>query len=659
MSRFEFLQAVNPELYSLCQSAEENIQDDLDVAMFKARQALEVMLRSIDEDMESSHRNLNSEIDYLYRTGVLPLPMRNSAHDVRKYANDCVHHQRIRSEYKPSEILDRLLHVIIWYVAIYKKKPCSWEDFSQDADRQLYCNMTGESFAEPENGMAKSDIGQQAEPLGEAISPIRENAVDMEFGDEEAAAGDNRSYGNEGLTEEFAKDIFENDDEYRARIRAMEPMYIGTGSLSRKHIDKHMNLVMVEGVRFISHEGIEYSENLNFVLAGDMVHEDAVEGRLAAALDVRDGQICFDYSRVLFYDQMGNAMPLHVICWEALPAESADEHARRMEQLPVLPIAACRPDRMTYSLQDGTIDFQIKPYGYVQEALPLDKLQLSMDRDTAKEFCSHSEKYILYAAPRYVQKENKFYLANIHIESEDGALAYDCEFNPVEIKRIFACETNDLPAYIDGQNMEKQQKNMEHILQSKVGDTIEFGKNFLSKGTAEPLQWEILAIEAKRILLLSKFAIDACAFHKREGTVSWEISDIRKFLNEEFYDKAFSAWEKKIIKESLVMPEKNEHYGTEFGDVTCDRIFLLSAGEVERFVPSEEKRKRAVTKYALEKGVYTNGNDTCRWWLRNSGHSNDTVAEVDYNGKLHYYGMSAEYDRCGLCPAMWLRTSMS
>lgn len=660
MGRFEFLQAINPELYSLCQSAEENIQDDLDVAMFKARQALEVMLRELDAAMESSHRNLNSEIAYLHGAGVLPLQVKDNAHDVRKYANDCVHHQRVRSKYTPNDILDKLMYVIIWYAVKYGKKQCSQDDFLQDTDRRLYCELTGEAYtAAGADAVEASRDDVVEQPKEDDEQSECDNSADSKFCDEESVFCEYQMSDSEELAEEFAKDIFENDEEYRERIRALEPMYIGTGILLRKHIDKYTNLVMVEGVHFIKHEGIKASENLNFVLGGDLLYEDSIEGKLAAALDVRDGQICFDYSRVSFYDQMGNALPMYAICWARLPVESAGEQKSRMEQLPVLPVGGCRPEKLTYSLQDGTMDFQIKPYGYIEDVLALDKLKLSMSRDAAREFCTHSEQYLLYSAPRYVHKENKIYLSDIHIESSDGALSHDWQFNPVEIKQIFGCETDNLSAYVDEQAVAKQQKNMAGILQSKVGDTVEFGKNFLDKGKEIPLQWEILAIEAKKILLLSKYVVAACAFSQKEGAASWDRSDIRQYLNGSFYDKAFSAWEKKAIKESLVVPEKNMRYGTELGDVTCDRIFLLSASEVEQFMPQEAKRKRSVTAYAVEKGICTNGSDTCRWWLRNQGHSSDTVAEVDYNGKIHFYGMSAEYDRCGLCPAMWIKAAMS
>ena len=118
MSRFEFVQVVNSELYSLCQSAEENILYDLDVAMFKARQSLEVMLRYIDEQMVASHRNLNAEINYLYSTGILPHQVKSYAHDVRKYANDCVHHRKVRSDDSSGSILDKLMYIIICNIHI-------------------------------------------------------------------------------------------------------------------------------------------------------------------------------------------------------------------------------------------------------------------------------------------------------------------------------------------------------------------------------------------------------------------------------------------------------------------------------------------------------------------------------------------------------------
>ena len=87
-------------------------------------------------------------------------------------------------------------------------------------------------------------------------------------------------------------------------------------------------------------------------------------------------------------------------------------------------------------------------------------------------------------------------------------------------------------------------------------------------------------------------------------------------------------------------------------------VFRGSGNGINVFASLAQNKKKIVTSYALEKGAYTNGNDTCRWWLRNPGHSNDTIAEVDYNGQVHYYGMSSEYGRCGVCPAMWISVPM-
>lgn len=660
MSRFEFLQVVNSELYSLCQSAEENILYDLDVAMFKARQSLEAMLRYIDEQMLASHRNLNAEINYLYSTGILPHQVKSYAHDVRKYANDCVHHRKVRSDDSSGSILDKLMYIIIWYVVIYKKEECSLEDFSSSVDRRFFCDLTGQVYIDEDD----CDISEASEDIA-TYEPVEK--TDYQLNDEviadipdynEEVCNEEEILEEKEQFEEYSKDIFETDEEYRERIRAIQPVYIGSGVLSRKNIDKYTDVALVDNINLINHSQIAVIENIRFFCSGSMIYDNVVEGKIAASLDVYDEHVCYDYSKVFFYDYMGNAIPLQVVSWERFPNESQDDYVNRLNKLPILPMGFCKPDKMTYSMLDGTINFYISPHDYVRDIFTLDELTLQINRDMAKEFCHKGEEYNLYSVPKYAKKENKFYLDSIRIQSDDESLAYSCNFDPIQIKAIFGCETEDFYTYGDKREAESQYKNWEKILKSKVGDFVELGKYPLCKGKSEAIQWEILLIEERKILLVSRFAIDASPFHNKEGAVTWHSSNIREYLNGKFYNTAFNDREKKIIKESIILPEGNISYDVDAGDVTCDRIFLFCASEVKRFMPLQDNRKKIVTSYALEKGAYTNGNDTCRWWLRNPGHSNDTIAEVDYNGQVHYYGMSSEYGRCGVCPAMWISVPM-
>ena len=89
--------------------------------------------------------------------------------------------------------------------------------------------------------------------------------------------------------------------------------------------------------------------------------------------------------------------------------------------------------------------------------------------------------------------------------------------------------------------------------------------------------------------------------------VTWAISDIRNYLNDNFYYKYFSAIERnQIVAVKIHTPDSIE-YSTKGGRDTLDKIFLLSLEEVELHFPSNAERM------ARYHGL------PCSWWLRSPG----------------------------------------
>ena len=86
-------------------------------------------------------------------------------------------------------------------------------------------------------------------------------------------------------------------------------------------------------------------------------------------------------------------------------------------------------------------------------------------------------------------------------------------------------------------------------------NVIEFGQyeqdGNLENGP-EPIEWIVLKIEEKKILLISRYGLDAIQFHNKtipwDNPVNWKMSSIRKWLNQDFYEKAFSVLEKEYIE---------------------------------------------------------------------------------------------------------------
>ena len=155
----------------------------------------------------------------------------------------------------------------------------------------------------------------------------------------------------------------------------------------------------------------------------------------------------------------------------------------------------------------------------------------------------------------------------------------------------------------------------------KVGKTIEFGNYPQDKdGTEKPIEWIVMKNEGNQVLLLSKYVLDAKPYNNEEwGDVTWETSDIRQWLNNEFYTTAFNKAEKAKIQTSLTKNEDNSKYGTSGGNDTEDKVFLLSEKEAETLFSNDDERIAKVTGYAEKSGVYVNEEKVAWWWLRSPG----------------------------------------
>ena len=190
----------------------------------------------------------------------------------------------------------------------------------------------------------------------------------------------------------------------------------------------------------------------------------------------------------------------------------------------------------------------------------------------------------------------------------------------------------------------------------KMGETIEFGNYPQDKdGTEKPIEWIVMKNEGNQVLLLSKYVLDAKPYNNEEwGDVTWETSDIRQWLNNEFYTTAFNKAEKAKIQTSLTKNEDNSKYGTSGGNDTEDKVFLLSEKEAETLFSNDDERIAKVTGYAEKSGVYVNEEKVAWWWLRSPGRYSSSAAVVGSDGWVYGDGsiVSGAYD--GVRPALHL-----
>ena len=153
----------------------------------------------------------------------------------------------------------------------------------------------------------------------------------------------------------------------------------------------------------------------------------------------------------------------------------------------------------------------------------------------------------------------------------------------------------------------------------------------------------MLESDEETALLISRYALDCKQYNEKFEDTTWETCTLRSWLNNEFFNKAFSAEEKQYILQSDVSADKNPEYSTNPGNATKDNMFLLSIVEANKYFKSDDARKCAPTDYAIQQGAYTSdsykveGRKACWWWLRSPGYISDLAALVHTDGSFDDY----------------------
>ena len=202
-----------------------------------------------------------------------------------------------------------------------------------------------------------------------------------------------------------------------------------------------------------------------------------------------------------------------------------------------------------------------------------------------------------------------------------------------------------------------------NIFAYEVGDIIEFGSYpYYEDGTEKAIEWQILEkYKDGTALVVSKYGIDSVKYNETETDVTWENSTIRKWLNNDFYNKAFRKENKNLIVESYLINKDTvdtDLFGDEFhtkgGNNTRDNMFLLSIDEANKYFSSDDARKLNPTPFAKSSNskngkLYTDPSygSYCWWWLRSPGIMESTVALVTPVGDVMSIGDFVNSDSSG------------
>jgi hypothetical protein len=199
----------------------------------------------------------------------------------------------------------------------------------------------------------------------------------------------------------------------------------------------------------------------------------------------------------------------------------------------------------------------------------------------------------------------------------------------------------------------------------QVGDKIVFGK----------YEWRVLDMQSNTALIITEDIIEQRAYHDAYKDITWADCSLRKYLNNEFFDK-FAAADKSRITPVINKNPDNQWYGSNGGADTRDSIFLLSLEEVtcQYFGDSSSKlyNPGKNQRYWFERKDENNSKRLARlqekdwhwwWWLRSPGRVNvkavyifGTDGNIGIQGNNILKGNISD-GKCtgGVRPALWLK----
>ena len=221
-------------------------------------------------------------------------------------------------------------------------------------------------------------------------------------------------------------------------------------------------------------------------------------------------------------------------------------------------------------------------------------------------------------------------------------------------------------------------------------------------GSPRNIEWLVIGKEADgSMVLISKYGLDCLPYHGKRDSVTWETSDIRKWLNTEFLINAFTKEEQAMLVETVLKNEDNvgqfteadveyvkkwkaeepvieglkelvndkEHnsWNTPGGNDTTDKVWLLSISDLEKY-GFDTDQSRMVKPLPLVRDRLGNicGNlyDVCdelnvadnyAWWLRSPGFMNSTATDVWYDGDIDHDGLNVENGLVAIRPVIKIK----
>ncbi|MCM1499527.1 MAG: DUF6273 domain-containing protein [Clostridium sp.] len=220
----------------------------------------------------------------------------------------------------------------------------------------------------------------------------------------------------------------------------------------------------------------------------------------------------------------------------------------------------------------------------------------------------------------------------------------------------------------------------------------------------QPIKWRVLSVDGNDAFLIADKNLDMQRYNTFDTSVTWETCTMRSWLNgydssrnsygtdysgngASFIGNAFTADEQNAIFNTTLENADNSYYGTDGGNATTDKVFLLSeedianpaygfsnyelkngngasVGKIEGYSIYDYAKLRYNTGFAKGSDTasgytYTSSIGTGYWWLRSPGYDSNYAMCVYDNGGVNQLGRNVHYSNRAVCPALHLNLSSS
>ena len=209
----------------------------------------------------------------------------------------------------------------------------------------------------------------------------------------------------------------------------------------------------------------------------------------------------------------------------------------------------------------------------------------------------------------------------------------------------------------------------------------------------EPVKWRVLIESGNRVFLMCDIAIDSQQYYHNNETRTidgktvyannYAESDIRKWLNEIFYNAAFDDLQKKIIRTTSIdnsarssIPYCSATYWNDGKNEyicknTDDKVFLLSQYELSNSAYSfnikaeklDTARQLKSSDYAKSQGCgqesrtnnnYNDYKGNCLWWSRSPSFSDSNFVRFVGTAGASHGSTAVDQTPLGVVPALWI-----